>query len=77
MGVALRHVPRFNGGMPRASSRWKIMDRDHLIEGLKHIPTLVKAACESDDIEVVRKHLKMVRLIYDKASAPDAIKLDR
>ena len=32
------------------------MDRD-LNEALEHIRTLVKAASESDDIEVVRKHL--------------------
>jgi 5-bromo-4-chloroindolyl phosphate hydrolysis protein len=52
------------------------MDRD-LNEALEHIRTLVKAASESDDIEVVRKYLEMVRVIFDKATAPDASQHDR
>jgi len=52
------------------------MDRD-LNEALEHIRTLVKAASESDDIEVVRKNLEMVRVIFAKATAPDTTKRDR
>jgi len=73
--LALRDVPRFDGVPPHPPSR-KVMDRD-LNEALEHIRTLVKAASESDDIEVVRKYLEMVRVIFDKATAPDASQHDR
>jgi hypothetical protein len=52
------------------------MDRD-LNEDLEHIRTLIKATSESDEIEVVRKHLEMVRVIFDKVTAPDAIERDQ
>jgi hypothetical protein len=37
------------------------------IEALKNIHALVKVAKESDDIEVVRKHLDGIEVIVDKA----------
>jgi hypothetical protein len=73
--LALGQVSRLDGVPPRPLRR-KVMDRD-LNETLEHIRTLVKAASESDDIEVVRKHLAMVRVIFDKVTAPDAIERDQ
>lgn len=36
-------------------------------EALQHIRTLINVASESDDIEVIYKHLRMMRNIVNKA----------
>lgn len=42
------------------------------IEALKQIRKLVDVAYDSDDIAIVRKHLKMMRVIIAKATTSDS-----
>lgn len=49
---------------------------DH-VEALKAIRTLINVASESDDIDMIYKHLRMMRIIVNKAipaSSPEGRK---
>lgn len=37
------------------------------LEALKHIRVLINAASESDDIDLIYKHLRMMRTVVNKA----------
>lgn len=55
--------------MTRSAERNGAEVLDH-VEALKHIRTLIDAACETDESDLLQQYLDMIKTIADKALAP-------